>query len=158
MNNPAFAYREIEDSDHVINRNDGEEYAPCPECGKMIFASYLDENDMCRDCFDQKHSCAYCGYMAEKELPKSRDGYRYCDSCYREQVEFRVGEVRELVQDLIMQLQVAPTTAEETALKFCRESGIQKYERYPYELGVMIAMVSRMSGAAELILKDLEAI
>jgi hypothetical protein len=88
----AFAYREIEDSPNVINRNDGEEYAQC-ECGRMILASYLEGNETCRACYDEKHTCAFCDTMAERELPKSADGHRYCDTCYRENTEATVKHV-----------------------------------------------------------------
>jgi hypothetical protein len=97
----AFAYREIEDSPNVINRNDGEEYAQC-ECGRMILASYLEDNGQCRECYDEKHTCAYCTTLAERELPKSADGHRYCDACYREIAEsaifYAVRELKRLAE------------------------------------------------------------
>jgi hypothetical protein len=149
----AFAYREIEDSPNVINRNDGEEYAQC-ECGRMILASYLEDNGQCRECYDEKHTCAYCNTMAERELPKSADGHRYCDTCYRENTGYQINEVKRQIAGLIAYLRTAPKEAREESLRQHQDSGQQAsvlngmlLEQFPHALGM-----------AQRIMKELEAI
>ena len=62
----------------------GEEYVPCKECGTMFPEAFADnQDDLCCECWDQKHSCDYCGELSE-DL-EVIDGEKICPECRAEQ-------------------------------------------------------------------------
>ena len=64
----------------------GEEYVEC-ECGKLFPESEADDRDgLCRDCYEEKRACSYCGEIFEDGLKKV-DGHLYCPTCYTEELE-----------------------------------------------------------------------
>lgn len=65
----------------------GEEYVPCKECGSLFPEAFADnQDDLCGECWNQKHSCSWCGEEHLEDPNQSKDG-PLCDKCYTDHLE-----------------------------------------------------------------------